>query len=86
MTYEELKKNWHYTKDNDYPVVFGKYENHAYPQIPCLVELRTPCGWYGVRFWNATQECWDDEYCDDYYCDKEGVVRWMYIDDLTEND
>ena len=28
----------------------------------------------------------DDEYGDDYYCDKEGVVRWMYIDDLTETE
>ena len=84
---EEKNKKWHYTKDNDYPVAFGIYTNQAtYPQIPCLVELKTPCGWYGVRFWNATQKCWDDEECDDYYCDKDGVVRWMYLDDLTETE
>ena len=80
---EEKNKKWHYTKDNDYPLVFGKYKNHAYPQIPCLVERN---GCYVVRFWNDLQECWDDEYGDDYYCDKEGVVRWMYIDDLTETE
>ena len=79
---EEKNKIWHYTKDNDYPVVFGKYENEQYPQIPCLVELEMPGSWYGVRFWNATLKCWDNEECDDYSCDKEGVVRWMYLDVL----
>jgi len=33
---EELNKKWHYTKDNDYPVAFGRYENHAYPQFHAL--------------------------------------------------
>ena len=77
---EEMNKIWHYTKDNDYPVVFGKYENEQYPQIPCLVERN---GWYGVRFWNAVEDYWDDEDGDDYLCDKDGVKRWMYLDVLT---
>ena len=73
----ELK--WHYTKDNDYPELFGKYENKHYPQIPCLVLYR---GMYGVRYWNVTEQCWDDEECDDYCCDKDGVNKWLYIDSL----
>jgi len=76
-----MDKKWHYTKDGDYPVVFGSYINQSYPQIPCIV-LRH--GMYGVRYWNAIEECWDDEECDDYECDKDDVERWMYLDPIIE--
>ena len=76
-----MDKKWHYTKDGDYPVIFGEYEKKHYPQIPCLVELR---GGYGVRYWNPTEECWDDEECDDYECEKDSVERWMYLDPLID--
>ena len=57
---------WHKTKD-EVPQAHGEYENEHYPQIPCLVygELSTGIG-YGVRYWNVTEQCWDDEECDDY--------------------
>ena len=29
-----LDNKWHYTDKNDYPEVFGKYEDEHYPQIP----------------------------------------------------
>lgn len=71
----ELK--WHYTKDNDYPKILNKYITQRYPQIPCLV-LRN--GMYGVRYWNVTEQCWDDEQCDDYDCAPNEVEKWLYID------
>lgn len=39
-----MDNKWHYTENGDYPVVFGKYEEYAYPQIPCLVD------YFGVRY------------------------------------
>lgn len=72
-----MEIKWHYTKDNDYPQILNKYQNQHYPQIPCLVFYN---GFYGVRWWNATEQCWDDEECDDYFCDKEKVDKWLYID------
>lgn len=75
----ELK--WHYTKDNDYPELFGEYAHKVYPQIPCLVFYR---GTYMVRWWNIEEKCWDDEECDDYFCDKDGVEKWLYIDALEK--
>lgn len=78
-----MEKIWHKTAEGDYPKVFGEYEHQYYPQIPCLVLLERQ-QMYGVRYWNVTEECWDDEDCDDYCCDKEGVVEWAYLDDLTK--
>lgn len=63
----------------EYPIKFGKYMQQNYPQIPCLVLYN---GIYGVRFWNCTEECWDDEECDDFFCEKEAVEKWIYIDTL----
>ena len=40
-----LDNKWHYTDKNDYPEVFGKYEDEHYPQIPCLVE---DIGYFGI--------------------------------------
>lgn len=74
---------WHYTKDKDYPKLYGKYEHDHYPQIPCLVH--DDCGW-GVRYWNVTAQCWDDEHCDNYYCGKDLVEKWAYIDELINID
>lgn len=79
MKYIDAK--WHYPQNGEYPVIYGEYEHKHYPQIPCLVFYH---GMYGVRFWNCTEECWDDEECDDFYCSKEEVEKWMYIDSLQQ--
>ena len=74
-----MDNKWHYTENDDYPVVFGKYEEYAYPQIPCLVD-----GPFGVRYWNVKEQCWDDEEADDYFCDKNQITRWRYLDALLD--
>ena len=76
-----MDRQWHYTKDSDYPQLFGEYVEKSYPQIPCLVLYRNS---YCVRYWNNTAECWDDEECDDFFCSKDEVQKWMYIDSLDE--
>lgn len=76
-----LDNKWHYADKNDYPEVFGQYENEHYPQIPCLVE---DIGFFGIRYWNVTEQCWDDEDADDYFCSKESIVRWRYLDSLLK--
>lgn len=78
-----MKKIWYNTKTDGYPQIFGKYKDQHYPQIPCLILDR--CG-YGIRYWNVTEECWDDEECDDYYCDKDAVEKWAYLDNIIELD
>lgn len=70
---------WHYTNQGDYPIATGEYLQNTYPQIPCLVLYR---GMYCVRYWNVTEECWDDEECDDFFCRKDMVDKWLYIDDI----
>ena len=76
---------WHKTKD-EVPQAHGEYKNEHYPQIPCLVygKLSTGTG-YGVRYWNVTEQCWDDEECDDYECSKDAIEKWAYLDDLIPN-
>lgn len=74
-----MGNKWHYTENDDYPVVFGKYEKHVYPQIPWLVD-----GPFGVRYWNVKEQCWDDEDGDDYFCDKNQITRWRYLDALLD--
>lgn len=73
-----MDNKWHYTENGDYPVVFGKYEEYAYPQIPCLVD------YFGVRYWNVREQCWDTEDADDYFCDKNQITRWRYLDALLD--
>jgi hypothetical protein len=77
-----MDKKWHYTLNGEYPLLFGEYKNKHYPQISCLVQENN--GNVGVRYWNDTEKCWDDEECDDYYCDKDRVERWMYLDPLLD--
>ena len=76
-----MDNKWHYTENNEYPVVFGKYKNQHYQQIPCLVEY---VGFFGIRYWNVNQECWDDEEADDYFCDKDSIIRWKYLDAILD--
>ena len=76
-----MDNKWHYTENNEYPVVFGKYKNQHYQQIPCLVEY---VRFFGIRYWNVTQECWDDEEADDYFCDKDSIIRWKYLDAILD--
>ena len=71
----------HYTENNEYPIVFGKYKNQHYQQIPCLVEY---VGFFGIRYWNVIKECWDDEEADDYFCDKDSIIRWRYLDAILD--
>ena len=76
-----IKSVWHDMK-KEIPQPLGMYAEQHYPQIPCLVYgISEGCG-YGIRFWNVTEKCWDDEECDDYYCDKEKIEKWAYLDDL----
>ena len=79
------KSLFHKTKD-EVPQPIGDYANEVYPQIPCLVKGHLSIGYgYGVRYWNVTEQCWDDEECDDYECDKDAVEEWAYLDDITGN-
>lgn len=77
----ELNKEikWHKVADGDLPQPTGEYEHQSFPQIPCLCEIKKS---YGVRYWNVKYQCWDDEDCDDAFCDKDGVDRWCYLDEL----
>ena len=74
-----MDNKWHYTDNGEYPVVFGQYKNEDYPEIPCLVE---DIGFFGIRYWNVTKQCWDSEGADDYFCPKDGIIRWRYLDAL----
>lgn len=76
---------FHKMKD-EVPLPNEKYSNDAYPQIPCLVKGQLSTGYgYGVRYWNVTEQCWDDEECDDYECDRGAVEEWVYMEDLIPN-
>lgn len=75
-----MNKIWYNTKKGEYPVATGKYEKDSYPQIPCLIKN----GHYlvGIRYFNITEDCWDDDQCDDYDADKDKYEQWCYIDDI----
>lgn len=77
-----INSAWH-DMGTEVPQIYGDYGDSIYPQIPCLVrgDLSTGYG-YGVRYWNVTEQCWDDEECDDYECDKDKIEEWAYLDDL----
>ena len=73
---------WH-DMGTEVPQIYGDYVDSIYPQIPCLVGGHLSTGYgYGVRYWNVTEQCWDDEECDDYECDKDKIEEWAYLDDL----
>lgn len=73
---------WH-NMGTEVPQIYGDYVDSIYPQIPCLVVGHLSTGYgYGVRYWNVTEQCWDDEECDDYECDKDKIEEWAYLDDL----
>ena len=73
---------WH-DMEEEAPQVYGEYGDSIYSQIPCLVRGMLSTGYgYGVRYWNVTEQCWDDEECDDYECDKDKIEEWAYLDDL----
>lgn len=73
---------WH-DMETEVPQIYGDYGDSIYPQIPCLVVGLLSTGYgYGVRYWNVTEKCWDDEACDDYECDKDKIEEWAYLDDL----
>lgn len=73
---------WH-DMGTEVPQIYGDYGDSIYPQIPCLVRGNLSTGYgYGVRYWNVTEQCWDDEECDDYECEKDKIEEWAYLDDL----
>ena len=73
---------WHKIED-EVPQATGEYEDDVYPQIPCLVHGYLATGYgYGVRYWNVTEQVWDEEGGDDYECDKDNIKEWCYLDDL----
>lgn len=43
-----------------------------------MEKLSTGIG-YGVRYWNVTEKCWDDEECDDYECSKDAIEEWACL-------
>lgn len=76
---------FHKTKE-ELQKVLDKYENDNYPQIPCLVKGNLSTGYgYGIKYWNVTSQCWDDETGDDYECDKYDIDEWAYLDDIINN-
>ena len=70
---------WHYTNQNDFPQPrAGKGDND---EFQCLGYDH---GQYILLYWNCHYECWDDEQGDDYYCDKDKVEKWCYLDDIVK--
>lgn len=68
---------WKETNKNEYPDI-NLFPNRLY-DIPCLVHSK-----YGfmILWWNAEYKCWDNEQGDDYYCDKELIDKWEYLDKI----
>ncbi len=58
--------------------------NSIYPEqdAECLVEYK---GRLCILTWNAHYESWDDEYGDDYVCDKDQVEKWITLDEVKSN-
>ena len=80
-----MKSLFHKTKD-EVPQPIGDYANEVYPQIPCLVKGHLSTGYgYGVRYWNVTEQCWDEEAPGCKISDKEAVEEWAYLDDIIGN-
>lgn len=76
---EEIKHDM----KSDTPQAYDEYKKKKYPQIPCIVLGQLSSGYgYGVRYWNIVSQCWDDENCDDYECDKDSIEFWWYLDDI----
>ena len=67
--------NWKYTSKGEYPQPSQKEKD----EIRCLVFRK---GWHQILCWNAHYECWDDEEGDDYFCDKEQVEKWEYLENI----
>ena len=70
---EFLEDLWHDASEE--PVLQSDNESH----VDCLLE--TAWG-LGVRCWNPYEKCWDDEDADNYDCDMDSVMRWLYLDNL----
>lgn len=67
--------NWKYTEKGEYPQPNQKEKD----EIRCLVFHK---GYTRILCWNTHYECWDDEEGDDYYCNKELVEKWEYLDSI----
>ena len=78
------ERKWHYTSENDYPVLDDVEQKQVYPQRFVLTFRR---GWgISILCWNFTEECWDGADGDDYECDKEDVYAWMELPEAPKFD
>lgn len=81
---EEFKKKLFHKTTDMLPELLDKYKDDIYPEIPCLVRGNLSTGYgIGVRYWNVTSQCWDDEECDDKECEVYDVDEWAYLDDIV---
>lgn len=71
---------WHYTKGGDYP---QKTDDKGYgDHVPCLVEMENYD--YKLLCYNTYYQCWDDDECDDFYCDIHSVKRWISVQEIND--
>ena len=43
-------------------------------------------GWTRILFWNDRLKSWDDEYADDFFCNKLDVTHWQYLPAKPQED
>ena len=56
----------------------NEYKNEVMPQTLCLTKSKR----YGIKLlaYNHSYDVWDDEYLDDYVCDRDDIEEWKPID------
>lgn len=77
----EIKSIWHTT--DEVPQV-PESDKSIYPHVPCIVDFGLRTGGYGIRSYNPTEHCWDDEDEDDFSDNFTDAVRWAYLSDIVE--
>ena len=60
-----------------------------YPGVPLedkqvVLVRRRNNSWFEMATYNAYEECFDDSFGDDYFCDLEDVVQILLIPDFDE--
>lgn len=76
--------NWISIKKEGYPILTPEESRLNYPQR--LVLACTHSGDIKLLCWNFTEQCWDDEYGDDFMYYKEDVEYYMNIPEIPESD
>lgn len=56
----------------------NEYKNEVMPQTLCLTKSKR----YGIKLlaYNHSYDVWDNEYLDDYVCDRDDIEEWKPID------